>query len=273
MTFSIALIIFVLGAVLGSFLNVVILRMPQEQGLSGRSHCPKCRHTLSALDLVPILSFIFLGGKCRYCGKSISNRYIFIETICGLLLVLAFFKFLPSDLRSAVLLIRTEFILLTLVAVFVIDYEHFLILDNLIFPATAILMLLNLAADITAHTGFVIHASLLLNGLLSGIGLMLFFGAIYYISGKRWMGFGDVKLAMFLGLATPQPFIIINVFLAFLLGAVLGIGLLLFRSEEHTSEIPFGTLLALSTALTIFFGPHILDFYLRTVGLSYLASY
>jgi len=267
----IAILVFVLGAVLGSFLNVVILRLPKDQPLTGRSHCMRCKHQLEALDLVPVLSYLGLRGRCRYCGKKISPRYMIIELISAVLLTFAYLFYMPHDAGSLMLFVRAGFILLVLLATFVIDYEHFLILDKIVFPASFILLLLNFFTDFAA--GSVAQNSLVLNGILATLGLLVFFGGIYFLSGGRWMGFGDVKLTLFLGLAAPYPFVFANIFVAFLIGAVVGLVLLGFGGKNMKSQVPFGTMLAVSTAITLFYGPQLLNFYLRTVGLWYLAKY
>lgn len=266
-----ALLVFLFGACIGSFLNVLILRLPKEQAPTGRSHCVHCRHVLSALDLVPILSFVWLRGRCRYCRKKISPRYIAIELATALLFLFAFLRFPLANAADAAILIRAAFILAVLIVVFMIDYEHFLILDKVVIPASIILFALNIAVDLARHPAA--SGSFTLNGLLAAAGLLLFFGGIYYISGGTWIGFGDVKFSIFLGLATPYPFVFVNIFVAFLLGAYVGLLLLLFGGKNMKSQVPFGTILAASAAITLFYGPQLLNFYLRTIGLWYLAKY
>lgn len=268
-----SILVFIFGSIIGSFLNVLILRLPNGKSIGGRSHCMHCKHELAWLDLVPIFSYLFLRGRCRYCGKRISPRYIIVETITGLLFVTAYLIFMPAAASAAswIELIRAIFIVVVLILIFAIDLEHFLILDKVIFPAGLALLILNFMLDV--FKGSTTFNSFTVQGILSAAGLALFFGAIYFFSDGRWIGFGDVKFSLFLGLATPFPFILVNIFGAFFLGSVIGIILLASGIKKLKSEIPFGTFLALSTAATLFFGPQIIDWYLRLISLSYLAHY
>jgi leader peptidase (prepilin peptidase)/N-methyltransferase len=282
--FFVAILVFIFGAIIGSFLNVLILRLPAGLKITGRSHCPDCKHTLAALDLVPMLSFLFLRGSCRYCHKKISLRYFLIEAISGLLLLCAFLARLPLNhsgifisttgvFSAAAFLnfVRLAFIIFVLIAVFAIDFEHFLILDKLVLPAGLVLLILNFAVDVLQKS--TPANSLALLGIFSGLDAALFFGAIYFFSRGHWMGLGDVKFALFLGLATPWPFIMVNIFLAFLLGSFIGIILLVSGIKKLKSKIPFGTFLSVSTLIVLFFGPQLLNWYLRLLDLKYLANY
>jgi prepilin signal peptidase PulO-like enzyme (type II secretory pathway) len=256
---------FLFGSIIGSFLNVLILRLPEEETMSGRSHCMHCKHELGFLDLFPIFSYVFLGGKCRYCKKPISRRYIYIEIITGFLVALCFARIFPHSSEEYLLMIRDAFICCLMLVVFVIDYEHFLILDKIVIWGALVIFVLNVVIDIWHKTYWT--NSLAFNGLLSATGLMIFFGAIYYLSRGKWMGFGDVKFALVLGLAAPFPSIIVSVFLSFTVGSIVGILLLIFRTKHLNSEVPFGTFLAFAAVVTMFYGETLLNWYLRTTGL------
>lgn len=251
-------VIFLFGAIIGSFLNVVILRLPKEQELSGRSRCIHCKHELGAFDLVPIFSFFWLAGKCRYCKKNISWRYPFIEILSGSLLTIGYLFYTGQQSDPNILgFLRIAFIIFVSIIVFAIDYEHYLILDKVIFPSILVLFILNF---------FLLRQSQAATGLLSGLVLAAFFLLLHLASAGRWMGLGDVKLAVFLGLATPFPLIFINLFLAFGVGAAVGIILMLLGQKNFKSQLPFGTFLSLSTVMTVFFGQQLLDWYLRVIG-------
>ncbi len=256
---------FIFGAVIGSFLNVVILRLPAGKTIGGHSHCMHCKHLLGPLDLVPLFSYVFLGGRCRYCKKSFSRRYFYIELITALLFTLSYVILMPTYFGGYLLLVKYFLISATMVAVFMIDYENFLILDDLVIFSTVSLFVINLAIDLANKNNWL--NSLTFNGLLAASGLYAFFGGIYYISKGKWLGFGDVKFSFVLGLAVGAPLILVNVFLAFAIGSVVGILLLLARTKELKSEIPFGTFLALACLVTLFYGPQIFDWYLRITGL------
>lgn len=227
--------------------------------MGGRSHCASCGHQLVTADLVPLFSYIFLLGKCRYCKKPISSRYFFIETITGLLFALSF-VFIPQPLMLA----RILFVVASLVVIFMIDYEHYLILDKVIFPATAILLFFNILVDIQNHTAF--KESLTIRGLVSGIAIFIVFGVIYWFSQGRGLGFGDVKFSLFLGLATPAPIIAVNIFLCFFFGAIIGILLIAFKGKNMQTKVPLGVFLSLSTLVSVFWGQQLWTSYLSLIG-------
>ncbi len=256
---------FVLGLIVGSFLNVLILRLPARKSINGRSQCPHCKHVLSAADLVPVFSYLFLRGRCRHCGARISPRYFYIEAATGGLFAFCAVFFTPLDLQSALLFLRAAFIVSVLVVVFMTDLEHFLILDKVVLPSAAALLVLNFAIDWFQKNR--LQNSLSWFGILSAIGAALFFGSIYFFSKGKWLGLGDVKFSLFLGLATPFPFIIVNLILAYALGAIIGLALIFFGRKKFSSRIPFGTFLALSTIVALFYGPALVNWYARAIGI------
>ncbi len=279
---GIALILFfIFGTIIGSFLNVLIFRLPQEESINGRSYCRSCNHKLDIGDLVPVFSFLVLKGRCRYCQERVSWQYVVVEVITGLLFSMAYymvfkgFTDLPFALSGLagmgwlqiVIFLRTIFIISVLVVIFTIDLKHFLILDKVLYPATATLFLLNLLVDLIPNPSWS-GLSLTVMGLLSGLGVFLFFGSIYYFSKGRWLGFGDVKFSWFLGLAVPFPLIFVNIFSAFMVGAVVGTILLIMKTRKLTSKIAFGTFLSITCVATIFFGDQILNWYLHLIGIS-----
>src|SRR4051812_3628209 len=123
-------LIFYFGCIIGSFLNVVILRLPQEEQLGGRSHCVHCGHILSSYELVPLLSYVGLRGACRACHSTISPRYFIIETITGLLFLTAWLLSAPVGVADYLQLLASWVLLASMVVVFMIDFEHYLILDS-----------------------------------------------------------------------------------------------------------------------------------------------
>ena len=253
--------VFVFGVIIGSFLNVVILRLPEDQSLNGRSHCMHCGHVLATADLVPLFSYLWLKGKCRYCQQPISPRYFIIELLSGVLAAGAYYLMQPGDFHAWFVFARTLFVIFVLAAVFTIDLEHFLILDKIVFPAATIVFIFNVFGDYFNHAGY--NNSQTLAGIYSAAGLFLFFWAIYKLSSGTWIGFGDVKFAIFLGLATPFPIILVNIFLAYAIGAAVGIVLILSGSKKLSSEVPFGTFLSVSTLIAIFYGAQLLNWYMH----------
>lgn len=238
---------FLFGVATGSFLNAFLYRTEQGKSvLQGRSFCPNCSHVLTWYDLVPLLSFAQLKGKCRYCKKSISLQYPAVELGTGLLFVLiahAAFSF-PS-------LLFYWMIALFLVFIFVYDLKHLLIPDKAVYPAIGAAFLYRLFM-----TGELFFA------LSSAFVAAAFFLALFLFSKGRWLGFGDVKLAFFMGMFLSWPGVLVALFAAFFTGAVVGTSLILLKKKGMRSEIPFGPFLVLGTFVALFLGEQIVDWYL-----------
>ncbi|MBZ9578068.1 prepilin peptidase [Patescibacteria group bacterium] len=252
-------IIFIFGLAVGSFLNCVIYRLAFPRG---RSFCPYCKHILSWQDLIPVLSFFILRGKCRYCLKKISWQYPLVELATGILFILilnyelGIMNYEFFDFRT---ILNSLFLILTscfLIIIFVYDLKHFIIPDKIIYPAIVITFLYNLILN----SQFIIH-----NSIFAALGAALFFLFIVLVSRGRWMGLGDVKLAFFIGLFLGFPDILIALFFAFLIGAIIGVGLILAKRKTLKSEVPFGPFLVTGTFIALFWGPTIIDWYLNFV--------
>ena len=151
--FGIIVLSFVCGSVVGSFLNVVVWRLPRGEALSGRSHCAHCRHKLAVADPVPLLSYLAIRRRCRYCGQPISFRYFIIEFVTAILFVFAWLQIIPVAGFDYLVLARILFVISVLIAVFVIDYEHYLILDKIIWPAIGVALIFNFALDFFSLSG------------------------------------------------------------------------------------------------------------------------
>ncbi len=257
---------FCFGSIIGSFLNVIILRLPANQSLNGRSHCISCGHTLGVLDLAPLLSYLFLFGNCRYCKVKISPRYFILEAITGLLFAVSYYYIQPQNLVPAIQLLKYWIILAALVVIFVVDLEHFLILDEVIFPVSGAIFLLNIILDVCLKINIFSPHSNFLSGLIAAAVLWVFFYLVWFFSKGLWLGFGDVKLAILLGLALGWPLILVGFMLAILLGGVVSAFLLIFMGKNLKSQIPFGTFLALGTVLALFYGDKVLNWYLAILG-------
>lgn len=258
------LVLFYFGACIGSFLNVVTLRLPHGESLNGRSHCPHCDHTLGFFELFPIFSYLVLRGKCSKCGVTIHRRYFYAEVMTGLLTILTYSFFPVYDKYTLLALVRALIIVYALIPIFMIDFEHYLILDTVIFWAAILTAACSGGLDYLAgRTG--LH-SLLLSGILTGAVIAAFFLLQYGISRGTWIGLGDVKFGIFLGLATPYPSAITTILLAYGLGAIVGIVLLLFRRKHFSSALPFGTFLALGCLLSLYYGNHLSALYLHAIG-------
>lgn len=254
----VALIIFLLGLVVGSFLTVVSYRLPRaKQFIFGRSVCPNCGSKIAALDNVPILSYITLRGRCRRCGNRISFRYPLIEASTAVIFIslywhlgacagspICVWKDILGPLALPFLLIVFSLVIL----VFTIDLERRIIPDGLSFFALGTVLL----ALFLGGEKFYLH-------LFSGIIVSLFLLLIHLVTRGKGMGLGDVKFALFAGVFFGWPLALIWLFSAFLTGAIVAIILMLLGTAGRKDKIAFGPFLAISFVLTAFWGDKILS--------------
>jgi prepilin signal peptidase PulO-like enzyme (type II secretory pathway) len=250
-----------LGLVVGSFLNAVIYRLKSgESIIFPPSHCVCCGHKLSWKDLIPVFSFVFLRGKCRYCKKPISLQYPLVEVLTGLLFFFTF-KYLITriDLTDFYpYLFYVLFCFSSLIIIFVYDLKHYLIPDKILFPLLGITVLWYCFSSI--FLGFYSFGQLV-NFVLSGLSFSLFFFLIWFFSKGKWIGFGDVKLALFLGIFLGFPKVFLTLFVASLVGAIIGLGLVFFKNKKMNSELPFGPFLVFGALISFFFSEEIIKWY------------
>ena len=238
-----------LGAVMGSFLNCAAWRIAHgEKFWKGRSHCPTCGHPLSGADLVPVLSWLFLRGKCRYCGGKVSPRYLLAELFFALVTVLCLLRF---DLT--VLCLRNWVFLCCLFCLALVDLEAYIIPDGC--------HLVSLAAWIVAlpflWNGWKDAGLHVLAGVVFGLGILLISLALDRILKKESLGGGDVKLFAVMGLYLGLGQSLLAVILSCVLGLLLG---LVKRNEEQ--HIPFGPAISLATVIVLLAGEYFLNWYL-----------
>ena len=257
---------FVFGACIGSFLNVVILRLPAEEGLTGRSRCPACGRQLNWWELFPLLSFVFLGGKCSSCKAKISIRYFSVEFATAILFAACFIYLHPAGLAGYLMLAKFWLAVCVMVVVFVVDLEHFLILNRVVFPSALALGMLNLILDLVLHAHLFSAYSNFLGGLYAAVLAAAPFFLIWYFSRGKFMGFGDVKLVFLLGLLLGWPGVFVCLFAAIILGGISGGYLLLTTDKTLKSQLPFGTFLSLAAIFSLFFGEKLLRWYLSFLG-------
>jgi len=245
-----------LGLIIGSFLNAVIYRLSQSESVAkGRSYCPHCKHQLSWLDLFPVVSFIMLAGKCRYCQKTISWQYPAVEVVTAVVFALLVSQFwFPYWLYAVALLAVAS----ALIVIFVYDFYYYLIPDKVLFPAAAVMFSYRLFA-------WLANWDSLTNYLVAALVAAGFFLAIFLVSRGRWIGFGDVKLAILLGLMLGWPNIIVGLWLSFLLGAVVGVAAMVASKKGMKSEMPFAPFLILGTFLALFWGQQLLQWYTQFI--------
>jgi len=244
------ILFFLLGLTVGSFLNVCIDRLPLGKSIiSPPSHCDACQHRLTARDLVPLFGYLWLRGRCRYCGARIPLRFPIVELATALLFALLVWHYGLSPELVMALIYGCLFLL-----VFVIDLEHGLVLDIIVYPAIALAFVFSF---FWPDLGI---AMALLGGAI-GFGLLL----IPYLISRGGMGGGDVKLAALIGLATGFPHVFISLLLAFLAGGLVAIFLLLFRVRSRKEAIPFAPFLAAAAMVTLIWGEAIYDWWVGLV--------
>ncbi|OGZ27471.1 MAG: hypothetical protein A2365_03300 [Candidatus Nealsonbacteria bacterium RIFOXYB1_FULL_40_15] len=248
--------IFLLGLIMGSFLTCVIYRLEQKMDfVRGSSMCPKCKHPLAWYDLLPVLSFLFLKGRCRYCKEKISWQYPSIEILTAVVFVWIFNYF--SIPASIYYLIITCFLLL----IFIYDLKHFIIPDSIVFSAIGLSLAFRIAEAIWYRDIYVVYNSFL--AVLVGFA---FFFLIFAVSRGKWMGFGDVKFSVFMGLFLGFPGVAIAIFFSFLIGGIIGTGLIISKKKGLKSEVPFGPFLVIGTFIALFWGQSILNWYLNLLA-------
>lgn len=281
--------LFVLGAAVGSFLNVVALRYDPDRFLldrhivGGRSHCPACGARLRWLELIPLLSFVLQGGRCRRCRARLSFQYPLVELVSGLIFVFVpqklTFLFYLSDAALFFLTVLWIFALLTIFLISLIDARLRLIPDeaSIFLGLVGFSMLLVLSANIAAlgyevpPTSFLGHYALLfpwhkspwLNHLAGSAFALLFFAFLIGITRGRGMGLGDLKLGAALGFLFGFPDIILLLILAFVIGSFVGLLVIASGTKTLKSFLPFGPFLGVAAALTFFFGGEIMATYFR----------
>lgn len=247
-----SIFIFIFGLIIGSFLNVVILRLHDgESAAAGRSKCPDCGHVLAWTDLFPVFSFLFLGRRCRYCGSKISWQYPLVELATGGLFVIAYYFNPDWTLASGLVLLRNLIVIAALIAVFVYDLRWLIIPDQIALPALLIVIALN----------FFIGMSLanLATGVVVGLG---FFGLQYALSRGTWIGGGDLRLGALMGALLGWPVILVALFMSYIIGAIVALVLLAQKKVTAKSQVPFGVFLAPAAIVAMFWGQWILAWYL-----------
>lgn len=254
MTVATYLFVAGLGACLGSFLNVVIYRLPLEKSIvRPGSSCPKCGAPIRWYDNIPILSYLYLRGQCRNCSQKISFRYPLVEATAMILSVLAFHIYALSFELIPVLVVS-----LGMVAVALIDYDHMIIPDELSIGGAVVGLLFSLLP------GGVLPIDAIIGALVGGGSLWLIRWAHMKISGIEGMGLGDVKLACAIGAFFGWFALPMILFISSILGLLIAGSLILIKRKGARTPIPFGTFLAVGSILYALFGERVMEIFLRT---------
>ncbi len=279
------IIVFILGLLVGSFLNVVIHRLPeilkrewqaecleflQREGVAGQKHedssrhfnlvsprsrCPHCGHLITAVENIPVVSYLFLRGRCRECAQPISLRYPLVELVSAVLVTLAAWKFGVTLQAATAMLLIWALICLTF-----IDYDHQYLPDNITLPFLWLGLLLNLFSTFTDLQSAVL-------GAIAGYLLLwLVYQIFKKLTGKEGMGFGDFKLLAMLGAWLGWQMLPAVIIFSSVVGSVAGIALILFKRHNHSQPIPFGPYLAIAGWITLMWGSEINHAYLAWIS-------
>lgn len=244
----IGIYIIILGLLLGSFFNVCIYRIPRGESIAfPPSHCTSCNNKIKGYDLIPVISYIFLKGKCRYCGEKISLRYPTVEIITA-----ALFYFVYA--RYGLTFFTIKFIVLVslLIVIGMIDFDT----TDVYFSTTI--------TGIISGIGFIIVGYFLnlnvMEFVLGGIAAGGFIALIILLT--KGMGWGDAEICLMCGLFLGLKLSIVMLFLSFIIGGTVGIALILSKIKNRKDYIPFGPFIAISSLLTLFFGQYIINYYI-----------
>jgi leader peptidase (prepilin peptidase)/N-methyltransferase len=253
-TVPLAVLAAVLGLAVGSFLNVVIHRVPRKESVvSPRSRCPGCGTELANRDNIPVLSWLLLRGRCRTCGMSISPRYPLVELGTGALFAVLALRLHDDAALPAFLVLGAA-----LIAISLIDLEHFIVPNRIVYPTLFLMAPLLVGAAIVEDDWSSLRGSVL--GGLLGFGLLF----LIHLVSPRGMGFGDVRLAGLLGAALGWlglGHVLLGLFLGFLTASAISLTLIGLKLRSRKDRIPFGPFLALGAVLAVLAGEPILRWY------------
>jgi len=262
---GLAVIFVLLGMIVASFLNVCCDRLPAKQSLVyPPSHCPACSRRLAVKDLIPIFSYLWLRGRCRYCKAPIPRRVLWVEIATAVLFGLAYWQYsLSIELIIALFYISLFMVLL------VIDLEHGLILNKIVYPALVVALVISIFVPPSQLTHISGGVAYLIDNLPQlgiaqaaiggGIGFVVFF--LIVIVSRGGMGFGDVKLAALIGLVTGY-LVVVALLMGMILGGLAAVILLGFKIKKRKEAMPFGPFLAVAAIVTLLWGNDILNWYL-----------
>ena len=254
-----------LGIAIGSFLNVCIDRLPTGESLVfPASRCASCRHRLAIKDLIPVLSYLWLRGRCRYCKAPVPRRLLWVEIGAGILFAYLYWHYG----LSAELVVAAAYCCLFIILM-VIDLEHGLILNKVVYPSVVVALIVSIFLSpsqvvypdgaVALFLGSLPAPGIVQAAIGGGIGLFLFL--LIVVISRGGMGWGDVKMAALVGIVTGY-LVFVALFLAVILGGLAAVVLLIFRLKKRKEGIPFAPYLSLGAMVTLLFGNGILNWYL-----------
>lgn len=240
------------GLVIGSFLNVCIVRLPEEESIvTPRSHCRACKAPIAWRDNLPVLGFLMLRGRCRACGERFSSRYVLVEVLTAALFALVVAQGLPAPQTALNLAIVAAMVVVTF-----IDIDHFLILDVITYPSIL------LSPVVAWMVGHISVTDSLFGIVLGGAVPWAFLWTYEKLRHREGLGFGDVKLLAMIGGLQGWEAPLFSLLVGSIVGSVLGLGLMIVRRERADMAIPFGPFLAFGSLLYLFEGPRLITLYL-----------
>ncbi len=246
---TIIILFFIYGLIFGSFANVVISRTRSDEKLFLTwSHCPKCKKNIRWVDNIPVLSFVLLRGKCRYCAKKISWQYPVVESVVSIIFALIGYFYTVGSIGSLLNAILYSFVFASLVVVFVYDVKYMEIPMNAMWLAISLLFIINIFTDLNIGI-FGINfwnSNTFLHSLSALVAFSFFFG-LSYISDETWMGYGDAFVAIAIGLMLGPIGTFVALMIGFCVGAIVGVALIIIKGKTMKTAIPFGPFLIFGT--------------------------
>jgi leader peptidase (prepilin peptidase)/N-methyltransferase len=250
----------ILGLAVGSFLNVCIDRLPRNESIvNPPSHCAVCQHKLAVKDLIPLFSYLRLRGRCRYCQATIPQKLFWVELATGLIFAFLYWWCVLFKTELGIVTFGVmAFYACLFILIFVIDLEHGLILNKVVYPGMVVALLLALYPWPWLNESMVMRVAYAALGGAIGFGIFLLIALI----SRGGMGWGDVKLAALIGLATGFPLVFVAIIIGAILGGIVAVALVIAKRRKRRETIPFGPFLALATMVTLLWGSNILNWYL-----------
>lgn len=247
--------IFILGLLIGSFLNVCIYRIPRGESIAfPPSHCTSCGNDIKSYDLIPVISWILLGGKCRNCKEKISSRYALVELITATLFLLTYFQYAVS-----ISLLKFLILIPFLIVIAMIDYDSMEVYTTTTWLAIAIgIIFIGVNFYLAQPVATYIYGGLLGAGIITFIIL-----GSKLILGQEGMGWGDAEICGLCGLFLGFKLTFMMLFFSFIIGGGVGVYLLTFKKKKGRSEMPFGPSIIMATFLIMIYGEKILNWYLN----------
>lgn len=247
--------IFLIGIVFGSFFNVCIFRIPNKQSiLNPQSYCYNCNTMIRYLDLIPILSWIFLKGKCRYCGQKISLRYPLIELLTGILFVMTYNVYGLNFVTINYLVLISLLIIITF-----IDIDHYIIPDRIIIFGSIFALLFKLMNQVISTKDSII------GGIVCGGGMFILINLIELVVKKEAMGGGDIKLFFMIGLFVGLKLGLLTILMSIYVGAAYGIVTIVYskiKKQEYNPMIPYGPFISVGAFIAVLRGTNIINWYM-----------